>query len=130
MDPKTFECEMKRILKKYGEKLNLEIDWEIVSSDADVVSDFGIDHDGNLVIYKNSFPIKIEDITSIRYRWAPINDDRGDCFIRFDFGSDYLDINYSEDGMTGECEIKIGNKYKTYFNHREMIEYIKKERNE
>ena len=99
MKNEEFVTKMREILTKAGEAADMSLDWQVVSEDPDCVADFGCDGAGNLVIQGDSFPLKISDVTGIRYRWNG-ETDASDCFFRFDFGkSAYLDCCFSD------CEV-------------------------
>lgn len=98
MTGEEFEKQMKVILAKLSDATNLDFTWYVISSDPDVVSDFGVDHENNIVIMCDTFPLKVSNLTSIRYRFFPGNGFE-DCYIRFDFDNTYLNCYYSDCDM-------------------------------
>ncbi len=122
-----FETQMRKILKKVGEVCDLGFENESVSVDPDRLADYGIDYDGNLVLYENSYPLKVSDIIAIQYRWDE-NVESGDGRFRFKFKNGlYFYIMFSND----DCGIyRYIIKYKE--NHKgfglnaseDIIEYL------
>ena len=99
--------------------------WHIVSGDPDCVADFGCDHKGQLIIDGDSFPLKIQDMTGIRYR-GNSETDSSDCFFRFDFGDIiYLDCCFSDCSFGEMYHVKYNDAYKTCLTKDQAIEMIK-----
>lgn len=51
MTNEEFETQMRKILKKAGEASGLGFENESVSVDPDRLADYGVDYEGNLVLY-------------------------------------------------------------------------------
>ena len=124
MENFEFEKQMKKILEKASEASNLCLDWHLVSGDPDCVADFGCDHDGNLVINCDSFPLKIKDMTGIRYRgYSEL--DSSDGFFRFDFGKNiYLDCHFNDCDTGHMYHVKYYDTYKTCLKKDDAIALI------
>lgn len=91
MTNKEFEKKMTTILKKI--RVTCDDDFFlnelIVSTDPDLLADFGCDENGNLVLGKFSTPFKIADLTNIKYRCNLHDSDSmefDNIHIRFTFG--------------------------------------------
>lgn len=111
-----FEEKIKEILKK------AEREWYIVSVDPDFVADFGCNAAGQLVIMGETFPLKIADLTDIRYR---LGEDESDTFIRFDFGNDfYLDCCYDDCNMGRVFHARYHDAYIWMKYMRETIAFL------
>lgn len=119
MENIEFENKLKEILVKMGKALDINLDWVVVSCDYDVISDFGCDRFGNLTIVEDVFPLKIKDLSSIRYRVDNdinkenyFNDDSS--YIRFEF----------EDGLLLNCHINACNFCEHfYFDNKKIGKY-------
>lgn len=97
MTNEEFETQMRKIIKKAGEASNLGFENESVSVDPDRLADYGIDYEGNLVLYENSYPLKVSDIIAIQYRWDGC-EESGDGRFRFKFKNGlYFYIMFSSD---------------------------------
>ena len=123
MEIEKFVSRMKEILVKAGKDSGMCLDWQIVSGAPDVVADFGTDYEGNLVIDSNTFPISIASITNIRYRWNAETDD-SDCFYRFEFGDNHLDICFGDCGLVGRCHVNIIKKKKTGWHLMTLLNFF------
>lgn len=125
MEIYEFVEEMKKILRKAGEASDMCLTWQLVSGDPDCVADFGCDHEGNLVIQGDSFPLKIKNMTGIRYRWNG-ETDGSDCFYRYDFGDNiYLDCCFDYCSTGDLYHVKYNDTYKTCLGKAEAIELLK-----
>lgn len=123
-----FEEQMKKILCKASEASDLYLDGYTVSCDPDFIADFGCDHIGRFSIEGNSFPLKIQDMTEIRYRCNSdtSNYDFSDCFFRFNFGdSIYLDCYFDECSMGETFHVKYNDTDKFRLNKTQAIELLK-----
>ena len=119
-----FAARMKEILVKAQDASGVCLNWRLVSDDPDCVADFGCDRDGNLVIQGDSFPLKISEMTNIRYRWNNETDD-SDCYFRFDFGKEnYLDCCFSDCDMGQWFHIRYNGVYKTCLKQNEAIHLL------
>ena len=119
-----FAERMKEIIGKASVDSDMTLDWQLVSSDPDVVADFGMDRDGNLVLDTCSYPLKITDITDVRYRWNS-ETDFSDCFYRFEFGENYMDVCFGDCGWTGDYHIKIGDYKRTCMSKKDIEVILK-----
>lgn len=129
MEVEKFISRMKEILEKAGNDSEMCLDWLLVSGDPDVVADFGVDYEGNLVIDEKSFPISIESITQIRYRWNS-ETDYSDCFYRFEFGENHLDACFGDCGLTGDYHVRFNNKEKTCMKYEEAVKFLSEKNTE
>lgn len=77
-----------------------------ISANPDMIADIGIDYYGYLTIDDNPYPIKISEISKIRYRLC---EDGDSCIFRFVFGENYLEITLNLD-----CYDKL-DKYERYY---------------
>lgn len=129
MTNEQFEEQMKQILKKASDASDMSLTWHVVSTDLDCVADFGCDAHGNLALLEASFPLKIADLTGIRYRWVP-EGDYSECFIRFDFGKDiYLDCCFDDCGMGRIYNVRYYNMHKGWLSEEEAIAFIEEAKN-
>jgi len=63
------------------------------------------------VVYEETFPIKIESITDIRYRWKK-NEYISDGYIRFEFGNNYhLDVRMDDCSYTKVYNLEMGDEH-------------------
>ena len=93
MTNEEFETQMRKIIKKAGEASGLGFEEWSVSVDPDRLADYGVDYEGNLVLYEDSYPLKVSDIIAIQYRW---NEYMDEGFFRFKFKNDLkFYINFS-----------------------------------
>ena len=108
MTIKNFEEQMKNVLHKMSEASGLDFEEIIVDADPDCIADFGSDYEGNLCLYGESLPLKINDMTGIRFRWdGETYDPCG--FVRCDFGENiHLDCCFDDYA----CEYVYHVKYK------------------
>lgn len=125
MTNEEFETQMRKILKKAGEASGLGFENESVSVDPDRLADYGVDYEGNLVLYEDSYPLKVSDIIAIQYRW---NERSEDGFLRFKFKNGlHFHIMFSSDdyGFYGYA-IKYGKNYEEFGvgTSEEIIEYL------
>lgn len=125
MDICEFEQQMKTILRKASEASEMSLEWQLVSGDPDCVADFGCDHEGCLVISGESFPLKICDMTGIRYRYNS-ETDYSDCFYRFDFGNNiHLDCCFSDCETGHMYHVKYNDTYETCLDRKRAIKLIR-----
>lgn len=124
MTNEQFEETLKRVLAKAKEASNLNHTIGEVSTDPDCVTDFGCDGEGNLVLNGYSFPLKISDMTNIRYHWDGENINEG--YIRFDFGDDlYFNCIYDDYGIAEEYIINYKGTEKTCLDRKEAISALR-----
>lgn len=115
MTNNEFEEKMKDILKKAD--LNL-----FCSADPDIVADIGCDLNGYLVIMGETFPLKIKDITSIRYRPGSHNICR---FLRLDFGKNiYLGCHYDDFNFGRAFSVRYHDKNRVMINMQDTIGFF------
>jgi len=125
MEIHEFEKQMKKILRKASEASDMNLEWQLVSGDPDCVADFGCDSEGNLAIGGDSFLLKIQDMTGIRYKWNAETDD-SDCFFRFDFGKNiFLDCCFSDCETGHMYHVKYNDTYQTCMGKDEAIDLVK-----
>ena len=116
-----FVEQMERVLNKVREESGLSWEWLLVSGDPDCVADFGCDYEGNFCIGGEAFPLKIKDMTGIRYRWCEENDGE-DSFLRFDFGDQkYVDYHFAAYEVSCLYCVKHNNTYDAYISKDRAI---------
>lgn len=124
MTIQEFESKMKEIVQKASDMCGRNLIGNmIISGDPDFVADIGCDYKGNLIYDRTTLPVKIRNITGIRYRFNREN--REECFIRFDFGENFcLDCCY-EHSFTGDYFVKWCDKYLEFNGIDEVCEFFK-----
>ncbi|MCQ2552796.1 MAG: hypothetical protein MJ150_00635 [Clostridia bacterium] len=131
MTNEYFAERMEQILEKISNASNLDFTHLQISADPDYVADFGCDANGHLVLMEKSFPLKIADLTSIRYRWdGETSCTDGIGFIRFDFEKDiHLDC-FLVDGPIGQkYRVKYHDTYKSWLDEKETISLLEELQN-
>ena len=128
MTNEEFETQMRKIIKKAGEASGLGFEEWSVSVDPDRLADYGVDYEGNLVLYEDSYPLKVSDIIAIQYRW---NEYMDEGFFRFKFKNDLkFYINFSAEECVYEFWVLYKNNslaftvlYNSHIN-RDVTEYL------
>ena len=125
MNAHEFELKLKQIIKKVEDATGFCIEKTIIStSDPDFIPDFGMDSDGSIIIDSHTFPLKLEALTNIRYRWKQ-TDDYDECYIRFEFGPHiYINI-YCDNGFFENIyDVKYEDTLHFMLKHLEVTEFL------
>lgn len=128
MTNEEFETQMRKIIKKVEEASGLGFEEWSVSVDPDRLADYGVDYEGNLVLYEDSYPLKVSDIIAIQYRWDEYMDEG---FFRFKFKNDLkFYIKFSAEECVYEFWVLYKNNslaftvlYNSHIN-RDVTEYL------
>lgn len=129
MTNEMYKERMKQVLVKASDVSEMCLTWCLVSTDPDCVAEFGCDADGNLVLMGDSFPLKISDLTNIRYHWNPEWDYDGG-FIRFDFGKEiHLDCWFDDCSMGDLYHVRYYDVHKTGLNRGKAIAFLEEMKN-
>lgn len=124
MTNEEFKNRVTEILKKASIASDLDLSWLLVSDDPDCIADFGCDRNGNIILMEDTYPLKINDLTDIRYRY--IKDSSAEnCYLRFEFGKEVnLDFHFDESCMGDRISFKYHDENKWFLYPNDAIKHL------